>query len=97
MANMKKVVEIKSDIPTQIETLRADVAELTKTIKLQAQTTAKIKKDELTDLANVKTAEARQKYTELASTAETTIREQPLTAIAVAAGIGVLFGMISRR
>jgi len=98
MATTKKnIVEIKPDIAAQVENLRTDVAELTKTLKLQAKVTAQAKKSEITDIANEKTAEAKEKYTELTHTAETTIREKPLTSIAIAAGVGLLFGLITRR
>ena len=98
MATTKKnIVEIKPDVAAQVETLRADVAELTKTIKLQAQATAQAKKAEITELATEKRAEAKQKYTELSHTAEITIREKPLTSIAVATGVGILLGLMTRR
>lgn len=98
MATTKKnIVEIKPDISAQVETLRNDVAELTKTIKRQAQATAQAKKAEITELATEKTAEAKEKYSDLANSAEVTIREKPLTSIAIATGVGLLIGLMTRR
>lgn len=98
MATTKKnVVEIKPDVNAQIETLRADIATLTKTLKTQAKATAEAKKSEVVSVANAKVAETKAKYDELSTTAETTIRENPLSSVAIAVAAGVFLGLLSRR
>lgn len=98
MATAKKnIVDIKPDVSTQIETLRADIALLADTVKSQAKTTAQVKKAQVVNTAEVKAAEAKEKYAELTTSAEKSIRENPLTSVAIAAGVGVLFGLLTRK
>jgi ElaB/YqjD/DUF883 family membrane-anchored ribosome-binding protein len=98
MASTKKnVVEIKPDVNAQIETLRNDIALLGKTIKSQVKSTAEVKTAKAVDTATAKAAETKAKYDDLTSTAETSIRENPLTAVAVAAFAGMFIGLLSRR
>ena len=98
MATTKKnVVEIKPDVNAQIETLRSDIALLTKTIKSQAKVTAHEKTAQAVDTANAKVAETKAKYDELTTTAEKSIRENPLSSVAIAVAAGVLLGLLSRR
>ncbi len=98
MATQKKnVIDLNPDINKQIETLRADIALLTKTVKTQATQTAKAKASKVTETATVKAAETKAKYDELASTAEKSIKENPLSAVAIAAVAGMFIGLLSRR
>lgn len=98
MATTKKnVVEIKPDVNAQIETLRADIALLTKTIKSQAKATAKVKTSQVVDTANAKAAETKAKYDELTTTAEKSIRENPLSSVAIAVAAGMFLGLLTRR
>ena len=98
MATAKKnVVDIKPDVSAQIEVLRADMALLAKTVKTQAKTTAQEKTAQVIDTAETKAAEAKEKYAELTTSAEKSIRENPLTSVAIAAGVGVLFGLLTRK
>ena len=98
MATTKKnVVEIKPDVNAQIEVLRNDIAVLTKTIKSQAKVTAQATKTQVVDTASEKVAETKAKYDELTTTAEKSIRENPLTSVAIAVAAGMLLGLITRR
>ena len=114
MANAKKstknvvALQAEPDLAAQVETLRQDIAELTKTVKLQAKATASekvstVKTAALEKAAAVKTAAletkdtAAEKYKELTTSAENSIREKPLTSVAVAVGAGLVLGMLTRR
>ena len=98
MATTKKnVVKIQPDVNTQIETLRADVALLTKTLKEQAKATAQVKTAKVVDTASVKAAETKAKYNELTTTAEKSIRENPLSSVAIAVAAGAFIGLLTRR
>lgn len=97
MATKKNVVSIKDDIPAQIETLRADVAKLTETLKIQAKATVADKATTVRDVTDEKTQELKQRYDELAKSTEASIKENPLSAIAIAIGAGVVLGALTRR
>lgn len=98
MATSKKnVVEIKPDVSAQIEILRNDIALLTKTIKAEAKATAQAKTAKVVDTASTKAAETKAKYDELATTAEKSIRENPLSSVAIAVAAGMFLGLLSRR
>ena len=98
MATTKKnIVDIKPDVNAQIETLRADIATLTQTIKTQAKATAQAKKSEVVATANAKVADTKAKYDELTTTAEKSIRENPLSSVAIAVAAGVFLGLLTRR
>ena len=98
MATTKKnVVDIKPDVNAQIETLRGDIALLTKTIKAQAKEVAQAKTSQVVDTASVKVAETKAKYDELTTTAEKSIRENPLSSVAIAVAAGMFLGLLSRR
>lgn len=96
-AQEKKLIESNPELTTQIEILRQDIARLTKTVKSEAKATAKAKKTQVLNTANVKAAETKAKYDELTTTAEKSIRENPLKAAAIAVAAGMLIGLISRR
>jgi len=98
MATTKKnVVDMKPDVNAQIETLREDIATLSKTLKIQAKATAQSKKTEVVEVANAKVAETKAKYEELTTTAEKSIRENPLSSVAIAVAAGMFIGLLSRR
>lgn len=97
MATKKNVVAMNQDIPTQLETLRADIANLTKTIEVQAKSAVAEKAGKAKDIAAEKAEVAKVKYDQLSSQAETTIRENPLTSVAIAVGAGLLLGALTRR
>jgi ElaB/YqjD/DUF883 family membrane-anchored ribosome-binding protein len=98
MATAKKnVVTMKQDIPAQLDTLRQDVANLAETIKLQTKVSVADKKAVVKDAAVEKTELVKDRYDELATKAETSIKENPLTSIAIAVGAGLVLGALTRR
>ncbi len=70
------------DLAEQIEAIRADVQNLTSTLKR---------------VANKQVGRAQDMAMEKAEEAEEAIRQNPLSAVAVAAGLGFVFGMFTRR
>lgn len=87
----------KDDVLARIETLRAELGELTSTLKAQGTAVLDEKTREIRQVAAQKTAVAKETYTELAADTEAKIRANPLTSVAIAAGVGLLLGAISRR
>lgn len=98
MATAKKnVVPMKQDISEQLETLRKDVATLAETVKLQAKATVADKKSTAKNIAAEKTEIVKERYDELTTKAELSIKENPLSAIAIAVGAGLVLGAVTRR
>lgn len=80
------------DVETEIAQLRADVASLTETLKSYGTTAARDlqnraygKRDEISDQLRVKEEEIKER-----------VRENPMQALGIAAGIGFLVGVIWR-
>lgn len=70
------------DLARQVDAIRADVQNLSSTVK---------------NIAGKQINRAQDKAAEAAADAEAAIRQNPLTAIAIAAGLGFLFGVFTRR
>jgi ElaB/YqjD/DUF883 family membrane-anchored ribosome-binding protein len=70
------------DLANQIDAIRADVQNLTSTVGR---------------IANKQINRAQDKAMETAYEAEEAIRRNPLQAVAIAAGLGFLFGVFTRR
>ena len=70
------------DVATQIEFIRTDLQNLTTTVG---------------NLAKTQMNRAQDKAVETAVQAEEAIRRNPLQAIGIAAGLGSLFGVFTRR
>jgi ElaB/YqjD/DUF883 family membrane-anchored ribosome-binding protein len=70
------------DLATQIEAIRADVQNLTSTLRR---------------VAGKQVGYAQDMAVEKAHEAEETIRQNPLSAVAIAAGLGFMFGVFTRR
>ena len=62
-------------------------------VRATAAETAGLAKDKAVETAEL----AKDKYAELAADTEAKIRANPLTAVAIAAGVGLFFGALSRR
>jgi ElaB/YqjD/DUF883 family membrane-anchored ribosome-binding protein len=70
------------DLADQIDAIRADIQSLTSTV---------------TRIANKQLSRAQDKALETANEAEEAIRRNPLSAVAIAVGLGFLFGVFTRR
>jgi uncharacterized protein YjbJ (UPF0337 family) len=71
-----------SDLADQIEAIRTDIQSLTSTVGR---------------IANKQIGRAQDRATEAANEVEDAIRRNPLSAVAIAAGLGFLFGVLTRR
>jgi ElaB/YqjD/DUF883 family membrane-anchored ribosome-binding protein len=74
------------DIGQQIETLRADLAQLTATIT-----------EEMSDGIGTAGRKIGQTGRDVQATATNAVLGHPLTAIGIAAGIGLLLGLVARK
>jgi ElaB/YqjD/DUF883 family membrane-anchored ribosome-binding protein len=72
----------KDDLADEIEAIRADIQNLTSTVSR---------------IANDKLNQAQAGAMESAKEAEDAIRRNPLQAVAIAIGVGFLFGVLTRR
>ncbi len=85
------------DVTEQLETLRADIAALSQTMsdfaKQRAGDFAERSREEFTH----RTQAAAKSAADLSRQAEDAVRAQPITATAIAAGIGFVLGYISHR
>lgn len=71
-----------SDVAEQIDAIRADIEALTSTVAR---------------IANRQLSRAQDKMVETARDAEDAFRRNPIAAVAIAAGLGFLFGVFTRR
>ena len=70
------------ELAGQIDAIRADIQSLTSTVSR---------------IANKQMNRAQDKAVDAANQAEEAIKQNPLTAVAVAVGLGFLFGVFTRR
>ncbi len=70
------------ELANQIEAIRADLQNLTSTVSR---------------IANKQINRAQDKALDAANEAEEAIRRNPLSAVAIAVGLGFLFGVFTRR
>ena len=70
------------ELANQIDAIRADIQSLTSTVGR---------------MANKQLNRAQDKAMETANQAEEAIRQNPLSAVAIAVGLGFLFGIFTRR
>jgi ElaB/YqjD/DUF883 family membrane-anchored ribosome-binding protein len=70
------------DLANEIEAIRADIQSLTSTVSR---------------MANKQINRAQESAMETAQEAEEAIRRNPLSAVAIAVGVGFLFGVFTRR
>ena len=88
------------DVSAQIETLKADIAALTRTLGEVGKSQARHAADDLRDRADHLRDQGRRyahQAGEQADAALDTVRHQPVTAIAIAVGLGFLFGLAAGR
>ena len=72
----------KKELANQIDAIRADIESLTSTVGR---------------MANKQLSRAQDKAIETANQTEEAIRQNPLSAVAIAVGLGFLFGVLTRR
>ncbi|WP_417274610.1 DUF883 family protein [Celeribacter halophilus] len=96
--------ETSAELSAQIETLKADVAELTSTLADYGRARKDLLEhsaEESFDAAKqkgVKTAEqARQQARDAYAGAEKTVRANPAASVGIAAGVGFLAGLLATR
>jgi ElaB/YqjD/DUF883 family membrane-anchored ribosome-binding protein len=70
------------ELADQIDAIRSDIQSLTSTVSR---------------IANKQINRAQDKAVETANQAEDAIRQNPLSAVAIAVGLGFLFGVFTRR
>jgi ElaB/YqjD/DUF883 family membrane-anchored ribosome-binding protein len=70
------------DLAAQVDAIRADIQNLTSTVGR---------------IANKQLGRAQDRAMEAANEAEDAIRRNPLSAVAIAVGLGFLFGVFTRR
>ena len=71
-----------AELADQIDAIRADIQSLSSTVGR---------------IANKQIGRAQDKAMETANQAEEAIRQNPLSAVAIAVGLGFLFGVFTRR
>jgi len=72
----------RKELANQIDAIRADIESLTSTVGR---------------MANKQLNRAQDKAIETANQTEEAIRQNPLSAVAIAVGLGFLFGVLTRR
>ena len=85
-----------SEISQQLDTLRADLKTLAQTVKSQALSKVDGRAETAKTVAADQAELAKARYDELTTKAESSIREKPLSSMAIAVGAGVLLGAILR-
>lgn len=116
-SNGSEIVDpkLRSDVEDQVETLRADIAELTKTITALSKDSSARLHDKAGDVADKgkqrldeATLEARTRASEVgddayaagqraASDLQSSVVQNPLASLAIAAGVGFLAGTFAKR
>ena len=86
----------QSELSQQIDTLRADLKSLAQTVKTQALSKVEGRGETAKQVATEQADLAKAKYDELTTKAEVSIREKPLSSMAIAVGAGVILGAILR-
>jgi ElaB/YqjD/DUF883 family membrane-anchored ribosome-binding protein len=78
----KNVSRDTEELADQIDAIRSDIQSLTSTVSR---------------MANKQINRAQDKAVQTANHAEEAIRQNPLSAVAIAVGLGFLFGVFTRR
>lgn len=93
MAEQRPSTAKHEDLSQQMEQLRSDVAEISKTLGDLGRSQV----TELRSRAEKGAAEMRDRARDVEHQAEDYIREHPLQSLAIAAGLGLLVGWLTRR
>ncbi|QFU10203.1 hypothetical protein PARPLA_00232 [Rhodobacteraceae bacterium THAF1] len=81
------------DLQRQVEMLKSDISKLTESLGDYGRTKGREAQAEARRRADELRSEAQAKYDDV----ESYVRENPAQALGIAAGIGLLIGMLSRR
>lgn len=84
-------------IKAQLERVREDLASLGEMVGLTARQRLNAAKDQVAANAEGAREQAVDSFTAAVAEAETTVRRNPLTALAIVLGIGYIFGAFSRK
>lgn len=105
MANQRSTsLATQEDLARQVEQLRADVGEITRTLgdmsrgqvtELRAR--AGQRAAEIRDRGRESVEHAAERAREVERQAEDYVRERPVQALAIAAGLGLAIGYLTRR
>ncbi|WP_298915997.1 hypothetical protein [uncultured Algimonas sp.] len=90
------VAPMDNELSNQLDTLRADLKMLAKTVKDQALSKVEGRTETARAVAVEQKDAAIARYDELTSKAEVQIREKPLSSMAMAVGAGLVLGAILR-
>ena len=92
------------DLTAQIETLRKDISAITQTVgDLAKSKVANVKHDARTKAAQAQekgaamASDAQAQLAELGAEATSYVRRNPVQSLAIAAGLGLMVGFLSRR
>ena len=93
-----------SELHQQVETLKADIAKLTETITGLGKQKADATKEDLElraallkERGKAVADQANAEFQRIAADTERSVREKPLQALAIAAGIGLVLGFLTRK
>ncbi|SOH92971.1 Membrane-anchored ribosome-binding protein, inhibits growth in stationary phase, ElaB/YqjD/DUF883 family [Monaibacterium marinum] len=103
-ATTKPTEATTAELQQQVEALKADIAALTDTMTSLGKQKVSATKGEVEQQAAALRARGKDamdyagsEVERLSGEAERTVRERPMTSLAVAAGVGVLFGLLTAR
>ncbi|MCG7629464.1 DUF883 domain-containing protein [Epibacterium sp. MM17-32] len=85
------------DIATQMDVLRSDISALSKSVSDLAKDRAGRARDAARDTAREQSQAVADGAAQMTRQAEDAVRAQPLTATAIAAGLGFALGYLSNR
>ncbi|MCG7624889.1 DUF883 family protein [Epibacterium sp. Ofav1-8] len=85
------------DIATQMDVLRSDISALSKSVSDLAKDRAGKARDAARDTAREQSQAVADGAAQMTRQAEDAVRAQPLTATAIAAGLGFALGYLSNR
>ncbi|SEN22180.1 Membrane-anchored ribosome-binding protein, inhibits growth in stationary phase, ElaB/YqjD/DUF883 family [Palleronia salina] len=91
--NTNKPEPSTEELSRQVELLKGDIARLTDTIKDMGVAKGRAYSDEARRRANAMRSEAEHKVDEV----EEYVRENPATALGIAALVGLIVGFLTRR
>ena len=91
-----KPEDMSAELSREMKALRDDLAALAGTVKEMAAQRAEAVVENISETVRMTAAEAQQRGEAMAGEIEDMIRNRPLTAVLVAAGIGYLVAKITR-